>query len=204
MKKLILNFDLRDNCQFWIYFSSLANELKLCSVRTTLYKLSKNKLLSDNYYLNSILANCYLKTGNYNLSLKYLKKLEKKYTNNNAKFYFVKAMCYIFNSLSRKNKNKLDTFLKGINLLNNYSILMNRENAIEVLFNNGRFNQFIGNDELAIEYYDKFLNKIYLTQMEILKKEEIQMGLFYNYSLIIKKSGNEKEAHRILIDNIII
>ena len=97
MKKLILNFNLKDSAQFWVYFSIISKNVKLSTVRTTLYKLSKNRFLSKNNYLNSILSNCYLKTGNYNLSVKFLNILLNKIGLNDSFCYFMMGLNYIFN-----------------------------------------------------------------------------------------------------------
>lgn len=205
MKKILLEFDLKNNPQFWVFFSLIANHLKLSTVRTTLYKLSKNKFLTKNNYLNSILSNCYLKTGNYNLSLKFLNKLVYETDRHDPICYFIKSLNFIFNSMSRKNTNKVDTFLKGVNIMNTYQMIRNKENPLEVLYNLGRFNQFIGNDKEAIKYYDAFSNMIHQNQIihpDI--KEKIELSKIYNYSLLLKKAGNEIEAHRMLLDNIVI
>ncbi len=205
MKKTLLYFDLKNNYQFWIFFSLIANNLKLSTVRTTLYKLSKNKLLCDNAYLNSVLSNCYLKTGNYNLSMKFLNILVNKLNIKDPICFFIMSLNFIFNTLSRKNKNKTFTFLKGVNLMNTYQTLRNKENPLEVLFNLGRFKQFIGHDREAMKYYNAFFNKIYeVRNIENELKEKIEITLFYNYSMLFKKSGNEMEAHKILLDNIVI
>jgi len=115
------------------------------------------------------------------------------------------SLNFIFNTLSRKNKNKTFTFLKGVNLMNTYQTLRNKENPLEVLFNLGRFKQFIGHDREAMKYYNAFFNKIYeVRNIENELKEKIEITLFYNYSMLFKKSGNEMEAHKILLDNIVI
>jgi hypothetical protein len=204
MKKIILNFNLFDNFQFWVYFSSIANNLKLSTVRTSLYKLSKNKLLTKNTYLNSILSNCYLKTGNYNLSVKFLNKLEEEGAYKDPICYFIMSLNFIFNSMSRKNKFKEETFLKGSNLLNKYQLMRNRENPLEVLYNIGRFNQFIGHDREALKFYNLFCYKIGNYMMNEIKKEKIQNSMLYNYAILLKKSGNEIEAHKTILDNIVI
>jgi len=204
MKKILLNFDLRNNYQIWVYFSLIANHLKLSSVRTTLYKLSKNKILSENTYLNSVLANCYLKTGNYHLSMKFLDLLVNKFKIKDPICYLIMALNLIFNTMSRKNKNKTFTFLKGLNLMNTYQSIRNRENPLEVLFNMGRFKQFIGHDKEAMKFYDSFFTSLYKSNIDSKSKEKIERSLIYNYSMLLKKSGNEQEAHKILLENIII
>jgi tetratricopeptide (TPR) repeat protein len=114
------------------------------------------------------------------------------------------ALNFIFNTLSRKNKNKIYTFLKGVNLMNIYQSSRNKENPLEVLFNIGRFKQFIGHDKEAMKYYDSFFNKIYQVNIEENLKEKLEKTVYYNYAMMLKKSGNEMEAHKMLLENIVI
>ncbi len=90
---------------------------------------------------------------------------------------------------------------------NKYCLDRIHENVYEMLFNSGRFYQFIGCDIQAFESYNKLINMFYKKISESEEKENITLikkSTIYNYALMYKSSGNDFEAHNLLLDNIII
>lgn len=218
MKKLIIEFKLADINVFWIYLSKITKHLNFSYLRSYLYKMSLNNSLHDNIFLKSKLAICYIRTGNYDLSIKYIKDIInlKEQTKNDPFLYLQICFNYLFKSLSRNNHKKNYSLLEANNNLNKYTQLRIKDFNQEVLYNQGRFYQFIGHDKLAFEKYNQLL-KIDLETKNESKysdnninikvdkdNENIRMSCIYNYALLLKKSGNEHYAHEMLMQNIII
>jgi hypothetical protein len=185
----------------------VSKKLKFSFLRPALYKMSIAKGLSENIYLITLLANCYLQTGNYDLSYKYLRELKYKHKIENPLMHLQLCLNHLFKSMSRLNKNKELSILCSNENMNNYSYTRLRDNYSEVKFNNGRYYQFIGYDRLAYKQYDELITSLQYSGPEAMGQQEdskLHMSSVYNYSLLLKKSGNEEEAHRLIINNVII
>jgi hypothetical protein len=80
----------------------------------------------------------------------------------------------------------------------------------------GRFYQFLGMDRIAYSKYKEALMRIMENEINnsnthnnasnAVMKEEMKLKgcIMYNMVLIIKKGGNDEEAHNFICDNIII
>jgi hypothetical protein len=191
----------------WIYLWEISKKLKFSFLRPALYKMSIAKGISDNIYLISLLANCYLQTGNYDLSYKYLKELKYKYSITNPLLYLQLSLNHLFKSMSRLNKSKEISILSANENLINYSHTRLQDDYKEVMFNMARYYQFIGYDKLAYQKYDELISTI-LTSHAAQQDEEASAKLYksavYNYVLMLKKSGNDEESHNMIMNNIII
>ena len=77
-----------------------------------------------------------------------------------------------------------------------------------MLFNSGRFFQFIGCDVQAFENYNKLISMIFKKLIETEEENDyltlIKKSTIYNYAMMYKSTGNYLEAHDLLLDNIII
>lgn len=168
--------------------------------RPIFYKMSKRINLKGINFLDLILAQCYLRTGSYSLSLNYLFSLIKIFPNSSL-LLFCLSIVYIFLSLSRKNKNKEKTILIAKNHLEKYLTLKYEEGKfLEAYYNKGRFYQFIGINSIAENIY----KIIYNNKFENTINDKIKMYSSYNSALISKKNGNIRKAHDKIINNIII
>jgi general transcription factor 3C polypeptide 3 (transcription factor C subunit 4) len=205
MKKSIVKFGLRDCQRMWIYLWEISKNLKFSFLRPALYKMSIAKGLSENIYLINLLANCYLQTGNYDLSFKYLKELKHEHNVNNPLIHLQLGLNHLFKSMSRLNMTKEISILSSNESMTNYSHLRLPVDYKEVMFNMGRYYQFIGYDKLAYSKYDELLSSMLNTCMEDAEyMNKLYRSVNYNYLLLLKKSGNDEEAHRMIMNNIII
>ena len=135
--------------------------------------MSKRINIKNIEFLYIILAQCYLRTGSYLLSINYLVELLK--TNpNSSMIYFSLAILYTFVTLSRKNQHKEKTLLIAINLFKKYACLRREFDPIEVEYNLGRFYNFIGLESKAEFKY----NKAILSIESSLNKERYDKILF--------------------------
>jgi tetratricopeptide (TPR) repeat protein len=200
LKRLIVQFNLKDHSIFWIFLSKISSNMNLSHLRSFYYKLTYSVEMSENIFLNSLLGITYLQTGTYNLSLRHLDLLNGTKLNNDPMYYFQYGLTYLLKSLSRNNKCKESSILKANDYFNFYAMKRNRSDPCEVLFNMGRFYQFIGEDRMAKDSYHNLMNKINLKK----DREDFYRSSVYNYALLYKKNGNEEEAHRLIMDNIII
>jgi hypothetical protein len=111
----------------------------------------------------------------------------------------------LFKSISRKCKNKEILLIQAHSLLNHYAIVKKNKNPLEVLFNLGRFYQFIGHDREAYANYQELMHS--LDDSEILgekNRKDLNRTVIYNYSMLLKKSGNDLAAHELIMNNLII
>ena len=193
------------NCNFyWNHLWEIAKNLNYSFLRSYLYKLKLNKSLKNNNNLEIFLGNCYLQTGNYDLAER---SLTSEDLPNHPLIDLQICLGYLYKSFSRKNKSKKETLISATRYFNNYCLDRIHENVYEMLFNSGRFYQFIGCDVQAFESYNKLINMFYKKISESEEKENITLikkSTIYNYALMYKSSGNDFEAHNLLLDNIII
>lgn len=200
LKRLIVQFNLKEHSIFWIFLSKISSNMNLSHLRSFYYKLTYSVEMSENIYLNSLLGITYLQTGTYNLSLRHLDLLNGTKLNNDPMYYFQYGLTYLLKSLSRNNKCKESSILKANDYFNFYAMKRNRSDPCEVLYNMGRFYQFIGEDRMAKDSYHNLMKKINLKK----DREDLYRSSVYNYALLYKKNGNEEEAHRLIMENIII
>lgn len=149
------------------------------------------------------MANCYIQTGNFDLAEKSLTSSELP---NHPLINLQVCLSHLYKSLSRNNRSKRESLILSNEYLNNYCLQRKHENIIEMLYNTGRFYQFIGYDIKAFENYNK-LSSIFCnnnSENDQKKAELIKKSTLYNYALLYKRSGNHKEAHNLLLENIII
>jgi tetratricopeptide (TPR) repeat protein len=206
MKILIAQYDLKDFKQFWVIFWEITKNLDPSYVRSFLYKTSLTKNLTENPFLNTILGSCYLQTNNFGISISYLKKVyPQPFNKDNPFFLFILALDRLYRSMSRKNQNKEFDLLQAHNLLQGYAAKRTLSSPLEVLFNLGRYYQFLGHDKEAYKKYDELLSKICFNRsMDSKERELLQKSTLYNYALMQKKSGNEDKANEIIMENFII
>ena len=159
-----------------------------------------NKSLKGNSNLDVFLGNCYLQTGNYDLAEKSLTSSDEL---NHPLINLQICLGHLYKSLSRNNRFKRESLIMSNEYLNSYCTQRKNENINEIIYNTGRFYQFIGYDLKAFENYNKLITILYnLKEDDVMKK--IKTSTLYNYALLYKKSGNDVEAHNLILENIII
>jgi len=208
MKKLMSQYQLKDIPAIWIFLWNIGKNINISYLRSFFYKLSLSDH-DDNIYLRTLIGNCYLQTGNWDLSRKNLETLNYREFGQDPFLHLDLGLNHLYKSMSRNNKQKLLSLMKANDFFNDYAFARIRTNPFEGQFNLGRFYQFIGHDTEAYKKYNEILANICLNVSENTNcsdedKELIYLSTIYNYSLMLKKGGNEKEAHKLLINNIII
>jgi hypothetical protein len=158
--------------------------------------------MSENIFLASILGILYCQNGNYHLSLRNLELLKGTVCDEDPFYYFQHGLIFLLKSLSRKVDNKESYLIKANEYFDYYAMRRKRFEPLEVLFNMARFYQFIGHDKLASDKYNTLLSKTLLRKNP--NREKLYLSSVYNYAMMIKKNGNDKEAHKLIRENIII
>ena len=203
IKRNIVRYSIQDIQFFWIQLWNIGKQVPPKISRSFMYKLHINKNLSTNICLKLIVASCYFQSNNYELALNIFNDLVLEI--DNPFLYFMISLCYLFIILSRNSKNREIKYIKAIRNLNLYAIKKIKDDPIEVAYNIGRYYQFMGHDRIAMNKY----TEAYLALEEYKgyseeKKQKMKTTLAYNMALIMKRGGNEEEAHQFLCENIVI
>ena len=204
MKRDIVRYYIQDIPFFWMQLWNIGKMVPAKIARTFMYKLYLNKNLSSNVLLKLIVASCYFQTNNYDFALNIFNELVNKVES--PYIYFMISLCHLYQILNRNSKNKEIKYIKAIRNLNQYTIKRMKSDPIEVAYNLGRYFQFMGHDRLAYQKYCEAYT--YLSRKNCLyteeKRNKVRSACAYNMAMIMKKGGNDEEAHKFLFENIII
>lgn len=220
MKRNIVKYSLQNIRFFWMQLWNIGKNVPAKITRTFMYKLGLNRNFSKDVYLKLVIASCYFQTSNFDFALNAFKEVIQLQIDNgiprSAYVYFMIALCYTFLIINRNSKNKEYKYIQAVKYLNLYACNRRKEFPIEVLYNVGRFYQFLGMDRIAYSKYKEALMQIMENEINnsnthnnasnAVMKEEMKLKgcIMYNMVLIIKKGGNDEEAHNFICDNIII
>ena len=77
LKALGMLYNFKETNIYWIFFSRITRCINKDYLRSSLYKLSLNRLVSNNKFLLLNLGCCYMQSGNYDLAIKYIHELSQ-------------------------------------------------------------------------------------------------------------------------------
>lgn len=209
LKRIIINYDLKDQPIFWIFFKDIMKNLNLDYARNFFYKLMINtKSMMTHPYLNKLLGNCYFQTRSWDHALQCFKnanEFQKDKLCSNPLYFLENSLAYISKAIGRKEKKSEEMISLSLQNINYYALIRNKDKPFEVLFNLGRFYQFMKLDKEAYNKYDDLMSKIFNTDSYDSESNEnypIYLSSLYNYVLLLKKTGNDARAHKFIMDNI--